>query len=370
MSESGLDHFNVCVIGAGVVGLAIAKMLSEKFDSVVVLDREKTIGSGISSRNSEVIHAGIYYPTGSLKAQLCVRGKQLLYEFCESHGVAYKKTAKLIVASHQSQAEDLIKLKHKAEDNGVLDLEEISQQQLARLEPEVAGTAALFSPSTGVVDSHGLMAAYQHYAEENGALVCLDSTFQSAEKHGDDYIVDVMSVGERYRFQCNILVNAAGLDAQAVSGQIEGIGNYAAPPLYYCKGSYFSLSGKSPFQHLIYPMPEANTTGLGVHATLDLAGQVRFGPDTEYQSVLEYSVSESKRSQFAEAIKRYYPALDATKLQPDYAGVRPKLQAPGSAARDFEIHQVQPGLVHLFGIESPGLTASLAIGEYVANLVS
>ncbi|MBX2857617.1 MAG: NAD(P)/FAD-dependent oxidoreductase [Cellvibrionaceae bacterium] len=370
MSVSGLDHFNVCVIGAGVVGLAIAKMLSDKFDSIVVLEREKMIGSGISSRNSEVVHAGIYYPTGSLKAQLCVRGKQLLYEFCQQYKVPHRKIAKLIVASHEQQVEDLIKLKHKAEDNGVLDLQQIDKQGLAEREPEVAGIAALFSPSTGIVDGHSLMLAYQNFAEQNGCLICLNSIFQAAEKHGDDYIVDVVSVGERYKFKCDILINAAGLDAQATARCIEGVGEFVAPPLYYCKGSYFSLTGCSPFKHLIYPMPEANTMGLGVHATLDLSGQVRFGPDTEYQPQPDYSVPEKKRAKFAEAIKRYYPALDPDKLVPAYAGVRPKLQAQGAAVRDFEIHQTQTGLIQLFGIESPGLTASLAIGEYIGNLVS
>jgi len=352
--ESELDRFDACVIGAGVVGLAVAKALSEKFDSVVVLEKEKLIGSGVSSRNSEVIHAGIYYPTG--------------YEFCETYQVPHRRIGKLIVATEEGQCDAMDKLKLKAEANGVLDLDYVSAASLTKLEPEVKGIAALFSPSTGIIDGHGLMTAYETCIEQNGGVLCLDSVFKSAELHGDDFIIDVESVGEAYRFKSPILINAAGLDAQQVSANIEFATRFSAPELYYCKGCYFSLSGRSPFNHLIYPMPEANTTGLGVHATIDLAGQVKFGPDTEYKSELEYSVPEAKRRKFAEAVRRYYPNLDEHKLAPAYAGVRPKIQGPGEAARDFEIEQPVPGLVHLFGIESPGLTASLAIGEHVANL--
>jgi len=357
-----LDHFDNCV-----VGLAIALALVQRGQSVLVLEKEPWYGSGVSSRNSEVIHAGIYYPVGSLKAKLCVEGKARLYHYCETHGVRHQLIGKLIVASSVEQNRELEAILQKARANGVEDLQWVDLAQLRAWEPQVAGHSALLSPSTGIVDSHGLMSALLAEIETGGGTLCLKTEFQSATPASEGYRVTVDSVGEPYHFHCTHLINAAGLGAQSVAGAIEGLTQDNIPPLYYCKGHYFSLSGASPFHRLIYPIPEANTTGLGIHATLDLQGQVRFGPDTLYQDQPDYSIPDSLRDKFAVAIRRYYPTLDEARLIPAYAGIRPKIQGPQDPAKDFIIDQPLPGLVNLFGIESPGLTSSLAIAEHVAN---
>lgn len=373
MPQSNLDHFDSCIVGAGVVGLAIARRLALSGQSVVVIEKAPWYGSEISSRNSEVIHAGIYYPTGSLKAQLCVEGKEKLYQYCISHNIGHKKLGKLIVANSDAQAQDLAALKRKAEDNGVMDLQWVSTEQLRQWEPNVAGSAALLSPSTGIIDSHALMTSLVAEIESKQGILCLKTEFKRATCQGSDqsggFIVNVESVGEAYRFACTNLINCAGLGAQSVAANIQSSDAFDIPPLHHCKGCYFSLSGKSPFNRLIYPMPEANTTGLGVHATLDLSGQAKFGPDTEYLDGEDYQVPESRRSQFADAIKRYFPALDESRLTPAYAGIRPKIQGPGEPARDFIIQQSGAGLIQLFGIESPGLTSSLAIADHVAKML-
>lgn len=369
MSENKLDSFDNCVVGAGVVGLAIARKLALAGQSVLVIDKEPWYGSGISSRNSEVIHAGIYYPSGSLKAKLCVDGKQLLYAYCQQHNIPHHRIGKLIVASSANQTDELSALKQKAEANGVMDLEWISESQLHEWEPNVAGKAALLSPSTGIIDSHALMTSLLAEIEANGGTLSLKTEFQHAIPGPDGYTVTVNSVGEAYRFRCTKLINSAGLGAQQVASNIEGLAPESIPPLYYCKGCYFSLTGKSPFNRLIYPMPEANTTGLGVHATLDLNGRAKFGPDTEYMDIEDYTVEDSRREKFAQAIRQYYPALDSSKLIPGYAGVRPKIQAEGESAKDFMIEKSSRNLINLYGIESPGLTSSLAIADHVFGLL-
>ena len=367
MVNSNLDHFDVCVVGAGVVGLAIARETSMSGMSVLVIEKEAEYGSGISSRNSEVIHAGIYYPEGSLKAKLCVEGKHLLYEYCKQRGIAHRRIGKLIVASSAEQHDELEALNKKAKRNGVDDLQWIDRVQLRAMEPNVSGECALLSPSTGIIDTHGLMTSLLADIESASGILSLQTAFQFAEPTASGFMVEVKSVNERFQFNCGFLINAAGLASQTVASNVMGLSTTAIPPLYYCRGRYFSLSGPSPFNHLVYPLPEANTTGLGIHATLDLGGQARFGPDVEYVDSEDYSLDQSCRPIFATAIRRYFPALDEDKLNPAYVGIRPKLQAPGAAAQDFVIRSSLPGLVNLFGIESPGLTSSLAIAKYVVT---
>jgi L-2-hydroxyglutarate oxidase LhgO len=317
-----------------------------------------------------VIHAGIYYPQNSLKARLCVEGRHQLYAFCEKYNVPHHRSGKLVVAADDSQGLALLALQQNAVDNGVNDTSILDASELARLEPEVVGNAALYSPSTGIVDSHALMTALTGITESRGGTICLDTQFHAAEHHGSDYIVEASSVGEVCRFRTGTLVNCAGLDACGVAGNIEGVDPASIPPLFYCKGSYFTLRGRSPFRHLIYPLPETDSAGLGVHATLDLGGQVRFGPDTEYVGSLDYNVDERKRDGFLIAIRSYFPGIEARRLAPAYSGIRPKLQPQGGAAADFRVELSAPGVVSLYGIESPGLTASLAIGDYVTTILN
>ncbi|HVL01759.1 MAG TPA: NAD(P)/FAD-dependent oxidoreductase [Dongiaceae bacterium] len=361
------EIMDCCIVGAGVVGLAIAHELAQRGHSVIIMEQADRIGSGISSRNSEVIHAGIYYPHGSLKAQLCVEGRDRLYRFCAEHNVAHRRTGKLIVAASPDQRDALAALQQHAAANGVTDLQWVDRATLQCLEPQVAGAAALLSPSTGIVDSHGLMLALQAGIEARNGIVCLKTEFRQAERHGDEFRVDAISVGEPCQFRCRHLINAAGLGAQTVAARISGLDTTNVPLLHLCVGRYFSLTGPTPFQHLVYPLPEPGLTGLGIHATLDLQGRVRFGPDTAYIHHEDYSVPDALRGTFANAIRRYFPALEEARLIPAYAGIRPKLQGPGDAVQDFHIDTSLPGLIQLFGIESPGLTASLAIARHVAD---
>ncbi|MBA56545.1 MAG: FAD-dependent oxidoreductase [Pseudomonadales bacterium] len=364
-----VDHFDCCIVGAGVVGLACARALAMRGYSTLVLETTKTYGAGISSRNSEVIHAGIYYPTNSLKAQLCVEGKHLLYEYCDRKGIPHRRLGKLIVATSHDQVEQLAALESRAMDNGVLDLEWIDSKRLSTMEPQVRAQLALLSPSTGIIDSHALMTSLLLDLEAERGTLCLNTEFLSAQQTNTGFRVEVRSVGEPYAFHCGHFVNAAGLQAQAVAARIEGSSRHSIPALHLCKGCYFSLSGQSPFAHLIYPLPDPNTIGLGIHATVDLSGQARFGPDTEYVETENYLIPDDRKAHFITAIQHYFPAVDANKLAPAYAGIRPKIQAPGESARDFIIQNHSNGLINLFGIESPGLTAAMAIAERVTQLI-
>ena len=364
------ERVEAVVAGAGVVGLAIARALAQAGREVLVLETAEAIGTETSSRNSEVVHAGIYYPKGSLKAELCVRGRRMLYDYCASHGVPVSRLGKLIVATSVGEAAALDGIAARAWGNGVEDLRPISAAEAQALEPALHCTAALLSPSTGIVDSHRLMLAYQGDAEAAGAMIAFHAPILSGRKTDTGWSLEVGGA-EPMRLDCDLLVNAAGLGAVALARRLEGLPAEAVPTAYLCKGSYYSLAGRSPFRHLIYPVPEH--AGLGVHLTLDLSGQARFGPDTEWVERVDYTVDIARAEGFYAAIRRYWPDLPDGALQPGYAGMRPKISGPHEPAADFRIdgpaRHGLAGLVNLFGIESPGLTASLAIARHVVDLV-
>ncbi|HXU41765.1 MAG TPA: NAD(P)/FAD-dependent oxidoreductase [Burkholderiales bacterium] len=362
-----MESVDAVVIGAGVVGLAVARALALAGREVIILEGEDAIGTHTSSRNSEVIHAGIYYPKGSLKARSCVAGKELLYEYCVSHGVPHRRCGKLIVATDEKQIEELHGIQKKAHANGVTDVVWMSRAQALALEPELHCVAALYSPSTGIIDSHALMLAYLGDAEARGAMLALKSPLMGAEAVADGF---VLHVGDE-TVQAKTLVNSAGLRAPSVARLVEGYPVDKAPGEFYAKGNYYSLNRKNPFSRLVYPVPEPG--GLGVHVTLDLGGQARFGPDVEWVDRIGYDVDPRRADRFYAAIRRYWPGLPDASLSPGYAGIRPKTAGAKDPAPDFEIqgprkHGV-PGLVHLFGIESPGLTSSLALAAMVLEEV-
>lgn len=356
------------VVGAGVVGLAVARALARSGREVILVEAGEGIGVGISSRNSEVIHAGIYYPSGSLKAQLCVEGKQRLYAYCDERGVDYRRLGKLIVATDDGQCAALRTLLEQGRRNGVDDLQWLDAEQARELEPAVSCVAALWSPSTGIVDSHALMLALQADAEASGTSLVFHTPLASARCTEQGFDLH-MGGAQPMALSCRELINCAGLFAPEVASRIEGLSSQHVPEARLCKGSYFSFSGRAPFRHLVYPAPES--AGLGVHMTLDLGGQARFGPDVEWVDQVDYRVDPRRADGFYEAIRRYWPALPDNSLQPAYSGIRPKITGPTEPAADFVIsgpaeHGV-PGLVNLFGIESPGLTSCLALADRVVD---
>ncbi len=366
-----MDSVECVVIGAGVIGLAIARSLAMTGREVVILEAEEAIGTHTSSRNSEVIHAGIYYPKDSLKARACVAGRVLLYGYCASHGVPHRRCGKLIVATSDSQVAELQSIRKQAHENGVTDVVEIPAAEAMRMEPALRCVAALHSPSTGIIDSHALMLAYLGDAESAGAMLALKSPLNGIAFTGHGFELQV----EATKIQTKILVNSAGLRAPSVARLMQGFPAGKVPPEFYAKGNYYSLTGRPPFSRLVYPVPEPG--GLGVHVTLDLAGQARFGPDVEWMDrigdEMDYAVDPRRSERFYAAIRRYWPALPEGALAPAYAGIRPKITGPQEPAADFVIqgpaeHGVA-GLVNLFGIESPGLTASLALADDVAELL-
>ncbi len=363
------DNVECVVIGAGVVGLAVARSLALRGLEVLVLEAANAIGTETSSRNSEVIHAGIYYPQGSLKARLCVEGKELLYAYCEERGIAHRRCGKLIVATSEEQRAQLDNIARHAAANGVNDLVLLSAEQARALEPALQCVAALLSPSTGIVDSHGLMLALLGDVENHGGALALQSPVARAECAADGIHVHAADGTE---LVAKIVINAAGLHAPDLARRFAGLAAEHIPRAYYAKGNYFTLGSKAPFSHLIYPVPEA--AGLGVHLTLDLGGQAKFGPDVEWvDSPDQLVVDPARCAGFYGEVRKYWPGLPDDSLSPGYAGIRPKISGPGEAAADFvvqgpEVHGVA-GLVNLFGIESPGLTSSLAIGEHVASLL-
>ena len=364
-----MDKVDCIVIGAGVVGLAVARALALKGREVMVLEAASAIGTGTSSRNSEVIHAGMYYTRGSLKAQLCVQGKQLLYYYCAQRGIGHSRCGKLIVATHESQVAQLQSIISKAAANGVHDLVLLDREQALAMEPQLECVAAVHSPSTGIVDSHALMLSLQGDIENAGGFVVLNTAVDQLIR--TQAAIEVIATGGT-GLAANTVVNAAGLNAPQVASRIKGLDPKHVPVTFWAKGNYFTLSGKSPFSRLIYPVPEA--AGLGVHLTIDLGGQAKFGPDVEWvDSPDDLLVDPSRGDAFYAEVRKYWPGLKDGALQAGYAGIRPKLHGPGEAAGDFVIQAESthgiPGLVNLFGIESPGLTSSLAIGEVVSQML-
>ena len=360
-----MEQVECVVVGAGVVGLAIARRLALAGREVLVLESEAAIGTMTSSRNSEVIHAGIYYPHDSLMARFCVLGRKMLYAYCAEHGVPHSNCGKLIVATSDAETERLATIRQHAALNGV-ELRMISKADARALEPALHCTAALLSPATGIIDSHGYMLALRGDAEAAGASIAFQAPLQSAAVAHDGLVLSVGGA-EPLTLGCSTLINAAGLNAPDIAQRIDGMPRDRIPTAYFAKGNYFSLTGRAPFSRLIYPVPVPG--GLGVHLTLDLAGQARFGPDVEWIDAIDYAVDPDRAEKFYPAIRRYWPELPDGALQPSYSGIRPKIVPPAIANQDFVVqgprdHGVS-GLVNLFGIESPGLTSSLAIADYV-----
>ncbi len=364
------EKVDTVVIGAGVVGLAIARALALRDHEVVVLESAVQIGSGISSRNSEVIHAGIYYPRNTLKARLCVDGKHALYAYCADYGIPHERCGKLIVAVSQDEKEFLAGMQDRARNNGVDDLRVLTRAEVSAMEPEIECAAALLSPSTGIVDGHALMLSLTGDIE-NAAGSVIPATAVTGIQPVDGGLIVFTDESLDMELAANLVVIAAGLGSWKMAAHTEGFPGKLIPPKYYCKGSYFVLQGARPFSRLIYPVPEKH--GLGIHATLDLNKLVRFGPDTEWVENEDYQVDTSRAEVFYRAIRRYYPGLGDDRLSPGYAGIRPKTSGPTGEGQDFQIlgphaHGI-PGLVALFGIESPGLTSCLSIAAYTTELL-
>jgi L-2-hydroxyglutarate oxidase LhgO len=369
-----VENIDAVVIGAGAVGLAVARGLALAGREVVLLEQEADIGTGISARNSEVIHAGMYYPAGSLKARLCVTGRRLLYAYCEERGIPHRRCGKFIVATDDGELPALARILDAGAANGVEELSILAGEEARRMEPALACVAALHSPVTGIIDSRAYMLSLQGDAERAGAMLALKSPVLGGCIAADGIALDIGGDAPM-RALARSVVNCTGLHAPALARRLAGLDQRHIPSAYFARGNYFSLAGRAPFSRLVYPAPE--TAGLGVHLTLDLGGQARFGPDVEWLDGIgkpdDYRVDPARSSSFYAAIRRYWPALPDGALQPAYAGIRPKLHAPGEPARDFlisgpEEHGV-PGLVNLFGIESPGLTASLAIANAVTDML-
>jgi L-2-hydroxyglutarate oxidase LhgO len=359
------------VVGAGAVGLAVARALAMAGHETMVLEQHELIGSETSSRNSEVIHAGIYYPPGSLRATLCVRGKELLYPFCAENSIAHARCGKLLVATSESQLPKLAAIRDTAAKNGVTDLEPIGANAARAMEPEVACVAALLSPSTGIIDSHGFMLALEGHVEANGGSVVLRCPVERVERDAAGHFRLTTGGDNPGAITCRRLVISAGLHASKLARTLGYGDGYRPPETYYAKGQYYALSGRSPFQRHIYPMPDG--AWLGLHATIDVGGRCKFGPDIAWIPDIDYSFAAEKLEKFLDFIRSYYPGLDVERLHPDYTGIRPKLYREGEPVPDFAIHgpsqHGQEGLVALYGIESPGLTAALAIGEVVVGLL-
>jgi L-2-hydroxyglutarate oxidase LhgO len=364
-----VDRVDCVVIGAGLVGLAVARALALAGREVVILEAEDAIGTHTSSRNSEVIHAGIYYPQGSLKARACVAGRERLYAYCAERGVPHRRCGKLIVAADAAQLAELEAIRRRAHANGVADVARVSPTEVHTMEPELSCVAALYSPSTGIIDSHALMLAYLGDAENAGAMLALKSPLEAARVRPEGIELRVAGAEP---LLAGTVVNCAGLRAPSVARCIAGYPPQLAPRELYAKGNYYTLARRAPFTHLVYPVPEPG--GLGVHVTLDLGGRARFGPDVEWVGAIDYRVDPARAQAFYAAIRRYWPGLPDGALEPGYAGIRPKISGPGEPAADFVVqgpreHGV-PGLAHLYGIESPGLTASLALADDAAAQLS
>lgn len=363
-----MEKVKVTIIGAGVVGLAVAARLAPEFGpELLVIERHESFGHETSSRNSEVIHAGIYYPPGSLKARLCVRGRRQLYDLCRQHNIPCRQLGKLIVAGTADEEKQLALNLAQGRENGVDNLELITADHCRKLEPAVQARAALLSPSTGIIDSHSLMSFYHQEAKSLGATFAFNTKIKNIERKSEGYIL--VTTPDSFSFSAGIIINCAGLEATVLSRKT-GI---PTPHIHYAKGCYFSYTGKSPVKHLVYPAPPVGGHGLGIHATLDLGGRLRFGPDLEYLDRPDYRVDNSRKELFFQAVKRYLPKLDKKRLEPEMAGIRPRLQGPGDKWVDFIIQEEKdagfPGFINLLGIESPGLTAAPAIADMIADLL-
>jgi L-2-hydroxyglutarate oxidase LhgO len=366
-----MEQVDCVVVGAGVVGLAVARALAQAGREVIVLEAAEAIGTETSSRNSEVIHAGIYYPAGSLMARTCVAGKWMLYDYCRDRGIPHRNCGKLIVATTEEEAGRLLGIQARAAANGAGDLTLLTREEAVAMEPALVCTAALHSPSTGIVDSHAYMLSLQGDAEFAGAVFAFHAPVTAGRATNQGIEVEVGGA-EPMRLLCRTLVNSAGLHAPRLARAIAGMPPDKVPGAWYAKGNYFTLTGRSPFSRLIYPVPVPG--GLGTHLTIDLAGQARFGPDVEWIEEIDYAVDPRRGDSFYDAVRRWWPGLKDGAIAPGYAGIRPKTVPPGAPAQDFVVqgpaeHGV-PGLVHLFGIESPGLTASLALAAHVAEVVA
>ncbi len=365
-----MEQVDCIVVGAGVVGLAVARALALAGREVLVLEAAEGIGTETSSRNSEVIHAGIYYPAGSLQARSCVQGRQMLYAYCAERGLPHSNCGKLIVATDAAEADKLVAIQARAAANGA-ELHMLSGAEALAMEPALACTAALLSPATGIIDSHAYMLSLQGDAEHAGATFVFHTPVLGGRVTNAGIEVETGGA-EPMRLACRTLINSGGLHAPKLAGAIAGMPAEHVPGMWYAKGNYFSLATKNPFGRLIYPVPVPG--GLGTHLTIDLGGQARFGPDVEWVDSLDYEVNPRRGDSFYDSIRRYWPGLPDGALIPGYSGIRPKTVPPGAPAQDFVVagprdHGVA-GLVHLFGIESPGLTASLALGAHVAEVVA
>ena len=365
----------ITVIGAGVVGLAVAAQVSGKGKDVYILEKNETFGKETSSRNSEIIHAGIYYPEGSLKAETCVDGNAMLYEICRRYGIGHRKTGKLIVATEDEDVGKLEELLERGSRNGARGLKVLSRGEINKLEPNIEAVAAIFSPSSGTMDSHTLMRYFLSKAQGAGAKIAYKSNVIGIEKLSDGYEVTVENGSGSFPFKTEILINCAGLYSDRIA-QLGGIDiNKAGYQLFYCKGEYFSVGNRKNrlIKRLIYPVPQPSGGGLGIHATLDLEGRMRLGPDARYVNEIDYRVDESQRGLFYSSVKAFLPFIESDDLEPEMAGIRPKLQGPGDDFRDFVIKHEQdrglPGFINLIGIESPGLTSAPAIARYVESMV-
>lgn len=370
-----MDKIDIAVIGAGVVGLAVAAAVSGGGRKVYLLEKNESFGRETSSRNSQVIHAGLYYPYGSLKARTCLEGNRLLYEIAGANGIAYKNLTKIIVATEEAEEKKLTTILENGERNGVGGLRLLSRSELKKLEPNVEAVAALFVPSTGIIDVHGLMRYFLGRAKNNGAEIVYKAEVTGIAGTGDGYAVEVLDPAGRFTFNTGVLINCAGLGADKIAGMAGIDVEEAGYRLHYCKGEYFSVCpGKSRLvSRLVYPVPPPGITGVGIHVTLDLDGRMRLGPGIEYIQRIDYTVNETGRQLFYEGARKFLPFIDLEDLEPEMAGVRPKLQGPGEEQKDFVIcHEVKrglPGLINLIGIESPGLTASPAIAGMVRDMI-
>jgi len=367
-----MEKVEITIVGAGVVGLAIGYELSKEFKDIFILEKNPSFGQEISSRNSEVIHAGIYYPKDSLKTKTCIEGKRLLYEFCAQKGIPHKKMGKLIVATNDEEIKELERLFLQGLENGVSDLRLLSQREIKDFEPEVKALRAIYSPSSGIIDSHSLMKNLLNEFKDRGGEIVYNTELVGIEKVKDGFLLTVVGDKERFKFFTHYLINSAGLNSDKVA-EMAGL-KKEEYKLKYCKGEYFRVSSKKKgrIRHLIYPVPKRES--LGIHATLDLTGGLRLGPDDEYVEKIDYSVSEGKKRIFYESVRNFLPFIEMEDLSPDIAGIRPKLQGRGEDFRDFLVKEESdeglPGLINLIGIESPGLTSSLSLAKIVRGYLT